>query len=117
MKYLKTYESINSNLKHELENLGLKKYIILKSLNVDNSIKFLIVEILKIGTSDYSNNITANIEKLFYYDNSGLKKPSELKNFNIRLKNIVKKSIYNSNDLQDCLKMVSTLFDSEKYNL
>lgn len=108
MKHIKTYEVLRSELK-------LDKYIIWKSS--------LALNIFKVLRS--SNQSTLLLERLYMYSEKGLEKaPFEKYDeiITLQIDDVMENVIYSyiefqSNSLQECIDIIPTIIDSNKFNL
>lgn len=107
MKHIKTYEVLRSELK-------LDKYIIWKSS---------LLNIFKVLIS--SNQSTLILERLYMYSEKGLEKaPFEKYDemITLQIDDVSEDVIYSyivfqSNNLQECIDVIPTIIDSNKFNL
>jgi hypothetical protein len=101
MKHLKTYESIDNNF---------KKYIIIKVNKI--------YSILKINRI-YNDNAYDKIEMTHLYQlyKDELTKTDNRKRVNFIIKYIKPKILFESNDLNECLKMLPIISETNKYNI
>ena len=114
MKHLKTFESY-TQLTEEIKN-WLKEYEFKKYLIFEAKLQFTIFEIIKVE----DNNINLELKVLYSYnkrDKEFIKNSVNQKSYSYNYSSILPNTIYQSDNLQDCIDFLKIKDDIEKYNL
>jgi len=121
MKHIKTFENIDQDADQETEDFknSLKNYIVWYSDDYET----LILKTRKdLPATRNNGNACCRVE----YQNRYIKRTKTLvdetnkykdKVFSIDKPETIKRSLYQSDDLQDCIDMLTVLSDTQKYNL
>ena len=115
MKYLRTYEGLKVSIRPPVKE-ELPMYYIYHGF--DSGIGQYIFMILEIY--DITEVGSFRVKKLYRFSNNKLQKIGQVhQDINVPLRNIfrLKKLIYGSKDLQECLDILPIIVDAKKYNL